>query len=207
MGNLDEETVPEETLRPGTRREGMPPYIGPLTENVMNMSTEGGGVPALIGEWHGAVREPGDFILFWGGAERGATETDTRSWAWMNTAIADPADPGEQNEEPSGPPAGLGLAAKVERMLSPMAHESRVRIMQVLLEAARGASDLSEATGLRGGNLYHHLKELTHSGYVGERDGRYVLTILGRQLIITMTCLADRMVQDREQEGLVVDVR
>jgi hypothetical protein len=57
---------------------------------------------------------------------------------------------------------------------------------------------------LRGGGLYHHLKELAHAGYVAQLAGRYRLTRLGRQLLVSILCMADEVVEDQGDQGLEV---
>ena len=59
-------------------------------------------------------------------------------------------------------------------------NENRVRILQALLKGARTSSELSRETGLEGGQLYHHLKELMLAGYVEAVErGKYALTAKG----------------------------
>jgi DNA-binding transcriptional ArsR family regulator len=95
-------------------------------------------------------------------------------------------------------------AANVERLLSPLAHEARIRILQAIFPAPRSSGELSDLTGLRGGNLYYHLRELIHAEYVTEREGAYDLTGLGLQMLITVTTVASKVVEDRGEEGLLV---
>jgi len=101
-------------------------------------------------------------------------------------------------------PALHTAAASVERILSPLAHEARVRIMQAMYDAPKSSGELSEATGLRGGNLHYHLKELIHAAYVSETRGVYDLTPLGCQMLMTVTMLAHGIVKDRGEEGLLI---
>ena len=57
---------------------------------------------------------------------------------------------------------------------------------------------------MKGGNLYYHLKELVHAGYVSEEDSAYGLTDLGRQLLLTFTSIASQAVKDRGEQGLAI---
>jgi len=66
------------------------------------------------------------------------------------------------------------------------------------------SSKLSESTGLKGGGLYHHLKELLYAGYVSENKGPFSLTNLGRQLLIAMALIARQVIVDRGHDGLGV---
>ena len=175
------------------------PRIGPVTHAALYSSSGKGAPPAIIEEWEAALKQPGDFILLWAGANRMRGQPGTVAWTSLFVCVGDRPPPG-----PPEPPDDPDMPSKVERMLSPLAHESRVRILQALMASPLGSSGLSEATGLRGGNLYHHLRELLHSSYVCEKDSAYALTALGRQLALTLVCLASKVVQDRGDEGLVV---
>jgi predicted transcriptional regulator len=93
-------------------------------------------------------------------------------------------------------------ASRVERLLSPLAHEGRVSIMQALWRGSLSASELAGATGYRGGALYHHLRELDHAAYVASEGGSYRLTDWGRQLLLTAACLAEQLVVDDGERGL-----
>jgi predicted transcriptional regulator len=89
-------------------------------------------------------------------------------------------------------------------MLSPLAHEARIRLMQTMYDGPKSSGELSEATALKGGNLYYHLKELLHAAYVREMNGGYDLTPLGCQMLLTVAAIADKVVEDRGAEGLLV---
>jgi predicted transcriptional regulator len=90
----------------------------------------------------------------------------------------------------------------VERLLSPLAHEGRVTILQALYAGPLGSTALTETTGFEGGRLYHHLRELRYAGYVTQEQGKYRLTQLGRELLITVTLIAEQAIVDRGEEGL-----
>jgi len=185
-------------------REEGPPYIGPITESALH--TPPGQPPAIIREWHGFVRKPGDFILLWAGANRGHRNADT-TLSWSSLTVSGGDEPTAEDIEGGKISAGFydpSAAAKVERMLSPLAHEARIKLMQAMFRSGRNSSDLSEAVGIKGGNLYYHLKELVHAGYVRAEKGEYELTDLGRQLLLTLTCIAAQAVKDRGEEGLAV---
>lgn len=159
------------------------------------------GPPPLIAEWEEALEGPG-FVLLLAGAWRGEAEPGKLSWGHL---LVGREEPGEAAEAEAEPPTRTALmAAKIERLLSPLAHESRVRIMQVLSERSHTSAELSAATGLQGGNLYHHLRDLIHAGYVRELQRGYGLTKVGLQLLLTVTCIAWDAVEDRDTEGLVI---
>lgn len=80
---------------------------------------------------------------------------------------------------------------KIAKLTSSLSSENRIRIMQSLLKGVKTASELSEETGLEGGQLYHHLKELIMAGYVQMVErGKYALTSSGCIAIRTISCLA-----------------
>jgi len=166
-----------------------PPKMGPLTTAIGECKD--GKPPAILCEWCDHLQRPGEYVLLWAATAR--LETGWQSWYSMDIRTCD-----EEPETPLPPTDG----AKVERMLSPLAHEGRIKIMQAMYLGPLTPSELTEATGFRGGGLYHHLKELRYAEYVVAEDGRYRLTPLGRQLLLTVTCIASRAIQDRGEEGL-----
>jgi predicted transcriptional regulator len=74
--------------------------------------------------------------------------------------------------------------------------------MQVLYEGTCSAGELASRTGFQGGGLYHHLRELRYARCISESKGRYSLTPLGRQLLVTMIMMARNVIKDRGEEGL-----
>ena len=176
--------------------------VGPATAEILRGDHES----TLMREFERATASSGDFILLWAGAYRG--HGDPRavlSWAWPIYSLGGLPEPGDVGGEDNLPgPANPSAPARLERLLSPLAHEARLRIMQALYQRPHSASELAEAVGLRGGNLYYHLKELVFADYVRDDKSVYALTGLGRQLFITLTCIALQVVRDRGQEGLAV---
>lgn len=188
-----------------------PPWLGPLTDQALQGQQDG--PPPIIEEWHAAMRERGDYVLLWAGAIRPPGEKGDRSWSslWVHASYDSPDEDGHAKTtagaDPDSAPMDPASAAKVERLLSPLAHEARVRLMQALYDGPLGSSELTAATSLRGGNLYHHLKELIRAGYVSEREGGYAMTNVGRQLLVTMACMASLIIEDKDDQGLVVGSR
>jgi DNA-binding HxlR family transcriptional regulator len=183
-------------------QEKGPPDIGPITAGAFY----GEPPPAIIREWHEFVRKPGDFILLWAGANRMHSKTGN-TLSWSSLSISGGEEPTPEDFESGKVQCGLfdpSIGAKVERMLSPLAHEGRISLMGAMFRSPKTSSELSEKTGLRGGNLYYHLKELIHAGYVQDIDNAYALTDLGRQLLLTLTSIASQAVKDRGEQGLAV---
>lgn len=86
------------------------------------------------------------------------------------------------------------------------ANPARLRIMRTLAGAARSSAELSEATGLVGGQLYHHLRELIHIGFVRqEARNSYTLTVsTGMSAYLGLNLLA-KTVGNRHGGGWVGD--
>jgi len=77
------------------------------------------------------------------------------------------------------------------KLLSPFSSEHRIKILMELVRYPKSATDLSNATGLDGGQLYHHLDPLLDAGYVNkEYRGKYALTKLGEVSILSSLLLA-----------------
>ena len=163
-----------------------PNDLGPLTRAMME--AEEGEAPNIMREWYKNLKHPNDFVFVWMAA--------TRPWSWISTLVRI----SDEGDDPASPVATE--AAKIDHLLSPMAHEGRIRIMQALYEGPMTPTALTEATGFQGGGLYHHLRELKYAAYVTDEKGQYSLTHLGRQLLITMSLIADQVVEDRGEEGL-----
>ncbi|MEW6360077.1 MAG: winged helix-turn-helix domain-containing protein [Planctomycetota bacterium] len=168
---------------------GLGPITGPITEQMRR--TEEGKPPALICEWKAAGNNPGDLIFLWAATTRLASSHF--SWFSMTTVLGG-GRPGERPVVDTPP-------GHVERLLAPLAHEGRVKILQALYNGPLTAGPLAEAAGCRGGTLYHHLRELKYGAYVTDAGGAYSLTPLGRQMLVTVTVIAQKVIGDRDKEG------
>lgn len=78
----------------------------------------------------------------------------------------------------------------VKNLLEPVANIQRFQILKSLAIQTRSFSDISQLTGLRGGNLLFHLRKLTDSGMILQRHerGDYIITDKGYK---TMTAIAE----------------
>ncbi|MHB0936575.1 MAG: ArsR/SmtB family transcription factor [Armatimonadota bacterium] len=169
------------------------PFFGPITEQAFGGKDAEGPSP-IIQEWGELYnKQPGDRVILWAGLTRYA---ERHGLSWHALLVHTGEGDASLDVDPD-------TAAKVERLLSPLAHESRFMLLQALQRGPRTASELTAATGLKGGNLYHHLRDLL-GAYVEESDKGYALTDLGRQLVVTLAQIAQMVVQDRNTEGLVV---
>ena len=179
----------------GEREEPWGVVEAPVTRGAFGRRDGPGPPGAIYREWAKIARHNQDVILCWAGEwNRNGTHL---SWGWWNWAV------GEHGAEHPHP-AIRTPAANVERMLAPLAHESRVRLMQAMYDGPKASGELAQATRLGGGNLYYHLKELIHAAYVREVTGGYDLTPLGCQMLITVASIAEQVVKDRGEEGLLV---
>ncbi|MHA6621924.1 ArsR/SmtB family transcription factor [Pseudonocardia sp. DLS-67] len=94
--------------------------------------------------------------------------------------------------------AGTALALDDEprvAVLAALGHPARARIVRSLLRSGPcGTAALQEAAGLAStGQLYHHLRSLTHSGLV-EQDGRGSYRVNARAVVpalVLLTASAD----------------
>jgi predicted transcriptional regulator len=77
----------------------------------------------------------------------------------------------------------------VKDLLEPMANIQRFQILKALTVQTRTFSDISQLTGLRGGNLLFHIRKLTDSGLILQRHerGDYIITDKGFK---TMTAIS-----------------
>src|SRR5665647_892700 len=80
--------------------------------------------------------------------------------------------------------------AMVKDLLEPVANIQRFQILKAHTVQTRTFSDISQLTGLRGGNLLFHIKKLTDSGMILQRHerGDYVITDKGFK---TMTAISE----------------
>lgn len=175
----------------------------PLTVAALGPLGERGPRP-IEREWWTLLDDDQDLVFCWaGGVNRRGTQL---GWSMFLVNVGGERDDhGYKGGHPN--PVLSPPAAKVERLLAPLAHESRVRIMQAMYDGPKSSGELSQATGLTGGNLYYHLKELMHAAYVKDTGGAYDLTELGYQLLITVTAIAQAKVTDRGEEGLLINPR
>jgi len=123
----------------------------------------------------------------------------TASKRGLSYLLASPSFPGAAEGGVSGCLEDLGSALDLSWGGCAKSGDFR---LQLLWPEPRTSGELSQATGLKGGNLHYPLKELIYADYVEQRGGRYQLTRLGAQLLITVGCIALQNVQDRGEEGL-----
>jgi len=80
---------------------------------------------------------------------------------------------------------------RIANLLSPFSNGQRILILKTLIEADKSSSELSQMTGLEGGQLYHHLKELALAEYIEQKErGIYTLTEKGQMASLTVLAMA-----------------
>lgn len=84
-------------------------------------------------------------------------------------------------------------ATTLARLAAVLASEPRISILKTLLTEDQSAAELSKASSLEGGPLYHHLSDLQEAGLVRQKGrGRYVLTEAGQDVFYHMAALVSR---------------
>jgi len=79
--------------------------------------------------------------------------------------------------------------AVVKDLLEPVASIQRFQIVKALATGTRTFSDISQLTGLRGGNLLFHIRKLTDSGMILQRHerGDYIITDKGYKTMVAIS--------------------
>ena len=180
--------------------------IGPLTTAAFPTDCDDG--PPIVQEWVDHLGKNGGLAMLWAGAEVRRGGKDSFSWSWFavhqNNEDTKDLSPWEQDDDAHAE----DLAVKTERLLAPLAHAARIRIMLALKAGPIGATQLAEKSGLKGGNLYHHLRDLIHNNYVRDgKDRTYELTSFGRQMLLTLCRIAVSVVKDKQEDGLAITIR
>jgi len=100
------------------------------------------------------------------------------------------------------PKDALGVdARRVSSVSEALANEYRVKILRALYEKSRTSKELSDITGLEGGQLYHHLRILTQNRFVVVgRRGEYSITVKGATALMVLSALAKVLVPPPEEE-------
>lgn len=91
--------------------------------------------------------------------------------------------------------------AIVREILEPVASVQRFQILRALAVQTRTFSDISQITGLRGGNLLFHIRKMTDAGMILQRHerGDYIITEKGFKTLTAVSELAGDLIP-REEE-------
>lgn len=94
--------------------------------------------------------------------------------------------------------------AQVAAILAPFANEQRVKLLKALYLGLTESGQLKEFTGLTGGQLYHHLKELALARFLSrEVRGEYRLSSFGYYAFSALMILAAELLGEEMDEELV----
>jgi len=76
----------------------------------------------------------------------------------------------------------------IVRLLEPLGNPRRVELVRQLAVGVSTTGDLQKATGMSGGQFYHHLSRLAEAGYIARiSQGRFALSTRGK---VALACLA-----------------
>ncbi len=94
---------------------------------------------------------------------------------------------------------------RVASVITPLASEERLKIMDFLKSGGKTFNELETHTGKTGSSLTHHLNPMIEAGYVikGEVRGTYYLTVEGRLAYRLAQWLTDRL----EREIRLKDIK
>ncbi|HMK54867.1 MAG TPA: winged helix-turn-helix domain-containing protein [Methanobacteriaceae archaeon] len=95
------------------------------------------------------------------------------------------SSPKEKNEDISC----LSEEYMVKNVLDPLSNQQRLQILKSVATQTQTFSNLSETTGLKGGNLLFHLQKLTESDMILQRHerGDYMITEKGYNILMTLS--------------------
>jgi len=93
---------------------------------------------------------------------------------------------------------------KLSKLMESCSSEARLKILHEVFKSPKYPRELSEATGLTGGALYHHLEILTEAGLI-ERDklGRIVRTPEGELFTAVVLKLIGEIAEEAYPKGEV----
>ena len=102
----------------------------------------------------------------------------------------------------SSPSDVLKISSKrVAAFAEVLANEARFLILKTLYSGPKTAKELSQITGLEGGQLYHHLRILLqHRLIYAKRRGEYSITALGVQSLLMISLIANWVIPPLEEE-------
>jgi hypothetical protein len=101
----------------------------------------------------------------------------------------------QKNSGEAGDMPELAEESVVRDLLEPVANVQRFQIVKALAVRTRTFSEISQMTGLRGGNLLFHIRKLTESGMILQRHerGDYIITDKGFKTMTAVSELSRRV--------------
>lgn len=79
---------------------------------------------------------------------------------------------------------------EIGRVAMALSNAARVRVLKALLSGEKTTAALMVQTKLAGGQLYHHLKELSLAQFIGQRGRLYHITPRGKQALLSIAALS-----------------
>lgn len=118
------------------------------------------------------------------------------------------AEPGETVRLPGGgneEETWLDLPEdQVAAVLAPFANAQRVKLLKALYMGISESGQLKEFTGLTGGQLYHHLKELALAKFLSRKvRGEYRLSSFGYYAFSALMILVASLLEEEMEEEVV----
>lgn len=89
----------------------------------------------------------------------------------------------------TGSDSDVPVKIVVKDLLEPLASVQRFQILKALTVQTRTFSDISQLTGLRGGNLLFHIKKLNDASMILQRHerGDYIITDKGYKALTAIS--------------------
>jgi len=147
-------------------------------------------IEGIVEKWFARVKHP-VIVSACRGEELLEGHRKSKPWSWVN---------GGSIEDLTQLPTD-----KVMFLLSPFSSDQRLKILLLLEKYPKSSTDLTNALGFQGGQLYHHLDELMKAKYIEKvYKGKYCLTSLGRwglyNALLTAKILLSFMEKGQESE-------
>jgi predicted transcriptional regulator len=81
-----------------------------------------------------------------------------------------------------------------DAIVNPISNKTRLQLLQSIYRGENRFTDLSQNTGLEGGQLLYHIKKLTEADYVYQADNKdYVLTTKGLRVLVMLAQLSQEL--------------
>jgi len=101
----------------------------------------------------------------------------------------------QKTPDPAGDCTEIADESVVKNLLEPVANVQRFQILKSLSVQTRTFSDISQMTGLKGGNLLFHIRKLTDTGMILQRHerGDYIITDKGYRTLKAISELSRQL--------------
>ncbi len=90
----------------------------------------------------------------------------------------------------------------VEKLIEPLSHTNRIALLFELTDGAHTTGQLQEATGMSGGQFYHHLNKLINGGFVSRLEqGKFSVSSRGKVALASLVALHSVLEDWPEEAG------